>query len=153
MRFQRIVRLHNNVEIQKQPPEVFYEKDVLRNFAKLTEKHLCQGLFLIKLQTQAFNFIKKETVAQVFSYEVRKMSKNTFFTEHLRTTASRNNKSFFSERQIGIQFKRISHQITELLSFLFEKVITYTIIVLSRKIFKQISEVLCNSVYLVIKYQ
>ena len=49
MRFQRIVRLHNNVEIQKQPPEVFYEKGVLRNFAKFTEKHLCQGLFFNKV--------------------------------------------------------------------------------------------------------
>ena len=26
-------------------PEVFCRKDVLRNFAKLTEKHLCQSLF------------------------------------------------------------------------------------------------------------
>ena len=35
---------------QKQPPEVFYKKDVLKNFAKLTGKRLCQSLFLIKLQ-------------------------------------------------------------------------------------------------------
>ena len=26
---------------QKQPPAVFYKKDVLRNFAKFTGKHLC----------------------------------------------------------------------------------------------------------------
>ena len=32
---------------QKQPPEVFYKKVVLRNFTKFTGKHLC---FLIKLQ-------------------------------------------------------------------------------------------------------
>ena len=31
-------------------PEVFCEKGVLRNFAKFTGKHLCQSLFLIKLQ-------------------------------------------------------------------------------------------------------
>ena len=31
--------------VQKQPPEVFCEKGVLRNFVKLTgRKHLCQGL-------------------------------------------------------------------------------------------------------------
>ena len=53
-------------------------KDVLRNFAKFTGKHLCQSL----------NFIKKETLAQVFSSEFCEISKNTFFTEHLRTTAS-----------------------------------------------------------------
>ena len=30
-------------------PKVFYKKDVLRNFAKLTRKHLCQGLFFNKV--------------------------------------------------------------------------------------------------------
>ena len=39
---------------------------------------------------QACNFIKKETLAQVFSCEFCKISKNTFFTEHLWTTASNN---------------------------------------------------------------
>ena len=29
--------------------QVFCKKDVLRNFAKFTEKHLCQGLFLNKV--------------------------------------------------------------------------------------------------------
>ena len=33
----------------KQPPEVFYEKGVLGNLAKLTEKHLCQSLFFNKV--------------------------------------------------------------------------------------------------------
>ena len=51
---------------------------VLRNFAKSTGKHLCQSL----------NFIKKEPLAQVFSCEFSKTSKNTFFTEHVWTTAS-----------------------------------------------------------------
>ena len=35
-----------------------------------------------------YNFIKKETLAQVFSYEFCEISKNTFFTKHLWTTAS-----------------------------------------------------------------
>ena len=34
------------------------------------------------------NFIKKEALAQVFSFDFCEISKNTFFTEHLRTTAS-----------------------------------------------------------------
>ena len=34
------------------------------------------------------NFIKKETLAQAFSWEFREISKNAFFTEHLRATAS-----------------------------------------------------------------
>ena len=44
------------------------KKRVLRNFAK--------------------SFIKKEALAQVFSCEFCKISKNTFSTEHIRTTAS-----------------------------------------------------------------
>ena len=101
-------------------PEVFCKKGVLRNFAKFTEKQLCQSLFfskvagrksshrrcsvkkmflnilqnsqektcarvsfLIKLQASC-NFIKKETPTQVFSCEFCEISKNTFFTEHLR---------------------------------------------------------------------
>ena len=46
--------------------EVFYKTVVLRNFAKIPGKHLCQSLFLIK--PQACNFIKQETLAQVFVF-------------------------------------------------------------------------------------
>ena len=35
-----------------------------------------------------FYFIKKEALAQLFTCEICEISKNTFFTEHLRTTAS-----------------------------------------------------------------
>ena len=53
------------------------KKGVLRNFAKFTGKHLCQS-----------NYIKKETLAQVFSCEFCGLSKNTFFAEQLKATAS-----------------------------------------------------------------
>ena len=69
-------------EQQKQPPEVFCKKGVLRNFVKFTGKHLRQSLRL-----QPCNFIKKEALAQVFSCEFYKISKNTFFTENIETTA------------------------------------------------------------------
>ena len=45
----------------------------------------CKKVFLEISQ----NFFKKETLAQVFSWEFCEISKNTFFTEHLWTTASR----------------------------------------------------------------
>ena len=48
-------------------PEVFFKKGVLENFA----------------EAEACNFIEKETLAQVFSYEFCEISKNTFFTEYL----------------------------------------------------------------------
>ena len=35
--------------VQKQPPELFYEKGVLRNFTKFTEKLLRQSLFFNKI--------------------------------------------------------------------------------------------------------
>ena len=54
------------------------QKSVLKNFAKFTRKYLCQ----------ACNFIKKETLAQVFSSELCTIFKNTFCIEHLWTTAS-----------------------------------------------------------------
>ena len=48
-------------------------RSVLRNFAKLTGKHLCQNLFLSKVA----GLIRKETLTQVFSCEFCEISKNT----------------------------------------------------------------------------
>ena len=50
-------------------PVVFCKKGVFRN------------------RPEACNFIKKEALAQLFSCEFYEISKNTFFTEHHRTTA------------------------------------------------------------------
>ena len=58
------------------------KKDVLRNFAKFTGKHLCRSLFFNKVAGQACNFIKKEALAQAFSCEFWETFKSTFFTEH-----------------------------------------------------------------------
>ena len=44
--------------------------------------------FLIKLHAEACNFVKRETLAQVFSCEFCEIFENTVFTEHLRETAS-----------------------------------------------------------------
>ena len=80
---------------------------VLRNFEKFTGKHLLRSLFFNKvaglrpatllkrrLWAKACNVIKKETLAQVFSYEFCEISKDTSFKEHLRTTASVNCNNF-----------------------------------------------------------
>ena len=55
---------------------MFCKKGVLRNFSEFTGKHLCQSIFFNKVE--GLNFIKKETLAQVFSYEFCEISKNTF---------------------------------------------------------------------------
>ena len=62
------------------------KKVFLETSQNLQEKTCNRACFLIKLQ--AFNFIKKETLVPVFSWEFCKISKNTFSTKHLLTTAS-----------------------------------------------------------------
>ena len=42
------------------------------------------------------NFVKKETLAQVFSCEFCEISKNTFSTENLWTTASDTSQKYFN---------------------------------------------------------
>ena len=52
---------------------------VLEKFAKFTRKHLRQSLFFKKVVSpEAFKFIKKETLAQVFSCEFCETFENTF---------------------------------------------------------------------------
>ena len=59
--------------MQKQPPEVFYKKDALSNFAIFTGKHL-----------KACNFIKKRLQHKRFPVNIAK----NYFEEHLRRAAS-----------------------------------------------------------------
>ena len=70
-------------KVQKHPQrKCSVKKCLLTNFTKFTGKHLCRSLFLIKLQDSACNFIKKETLTQVFSCEFCEISKNTFFLQN-----------------------------------------------------------------------
>ena len=76
--------------------EVFNKKGVYKNFSKFTGKHLCQSLFLIKLQAGDEVFIehlrKAVSVCKMdcpeFPCEFGKIFKNIFFTEYLREIAS-----------------------------------------------------------------
>ena len=66
---------------------VFCKIDILKNLAKITEKHLCfVSSFLIKLYS-SWKFIKKR-LRHVFSCEFCKNFKNNNFTEYLHATAS-----------------------------------------------------------------
>ena len=64
--------------------EVFCKKGVLKNFAKFTGKQLCQSLFSNK---DLLHFIRKDTLAQVFSCEFCKNFKNTIFYRTTPVTA------------------------------------------------------------------
>ena len=54
-------------------------KKVPLEISQISQENSCVRVsFLIKLQIEAYNFIKKETLAQVFYCEFCKFSENTF---------------------------------------------------------------------------
>ena len=66
------------------PPEAVAQrcsvKMVLLKFSQNSQENTCAEVsFLIKLQAEACNFIKKETLAEVFSCEFCAIYENTFF--------------------------------------------------------------------------
>ena len=76
-RSSKTVKCRFTLKCQKQLPEVFCKKRCSEKFRKIHRKtHVPEPLF------------KKETLAQVFSFEFCKIPKKAFFTEHLLTTAS-----------------------------------------------------------------
>ena len=59
------------------------KKGVLKNFAKIVGKHLCQSLFFKKVAgLRPATLLKNETLAQVFSCEFCEISKNTSFLQN-----------------------------------------------------------------------
>ena len=62
-----------------------------------SQENTCARIsFFNKVAGVTSNFIKKETLAQVFSCEFWEISKNIFFTEHLWATASGYGQNIFS---------------------------------------------------------
>ena len=63
-----------------------FVKNLFLEISQNSQENICaRDSFLIKLQA---NFVKKESLAQIFFCGFCEISKNTFFTEHLRATAS-----------------------------------------------------------------
>ena len=74
---------------EKQPLEVLCKKRCSEKFRKNHRKTpVPESFFNNELQALGCNFNKKETLEQVFSCEYCEISKNTFFTKHLRATNS-----------------------------------------------------------------
>ena len=64
-------------------------KGVFLEISQNSRENTCVSVsILIKFQASVCNFIKKDTLTQVFSSEFCEISKNTFFTEPLWATAS-----------------------------------------------------------------
>ena len=78
------VRLVNKAINRGSRPEVFCEKGLLKNIAKIKENTCVRVSFLANLQASGCNFIKEETLAQVFSLNFAKFLRIAFLTEHLR---------------------------------------------------------------------
>ena len=111
-----------NVEIQKLSAEVLYEKRYSWEFCKIHRKisGVCQGLFFNKVTgLRPATLLKKNSGTGVFLWSLQNFWEHPFYRTPLMTASQ--NKSFFSEKQMGIQFKRISHQITKFVEFFVQK--------------------------------
>ena len=74
--------------LQKEAPEVFYKINVLKNPSIFTGKRLVGVSFLTKLQVLSLQLCwKRDTDIDVF-LKILQISKNTYFEEPLRATAS-----------------------------------------------------------------
>ena len=82
------------------PSRCSVRKGFLRNFAKFTEKICSRVSFFIKLQAEVCNFIKKETLPQVYFSEFCKISKNIFFTDHHKVAASVTTPLYFNNTPV-----------------------------------------------------
>ena len=63
--------------------EVFCAKGVLKDFAKFTGKHLCQGLFLKAADLRPVTLLKKSLWHRCFPADFAKFLRATFFTEQI----------------------------------------------------------------------
>ena len=81
-------------------------KGVLRNFPKFTGKHLCQRLFSNKVAGLA---------------KFCEMSKNTFFTEHIRTTATYT--LLFSQKRSTIDVRHNPKYVSNIFLMIFTAVL------------------------------
>ena len=78
-----LIPLATNVpttDIQEQPPELFYNKNVLKNFAKFTIKHLCQSLLLNKVAgLMPVTLLKKRLCHRCFPVNFTKFLRTPFY--------------------------------------------------------------------------
>ena len=76
-----ITYLHLNLlQVQKEPPEVFHKKAVLKNFAIFTGKHLRWSLFSMKLQAfTATILLKRHSNTGVFLWTLQNFQEQLFW--------------------------------------------------------------------------
>ena len=67
-----LYKIVSNCRLQKQSPEMFYKKGVLKKFAFFTEKHLCQTIYKVALKF----FIKNRLQHRYLSFHTRELPLN-----------------------------------------------------------------------------
>ena len=83
----RLLRLYYNLYLKFRcsRPEVFCEKDILRNFAKFTGKHLCQRFFFNKVVGfRLATLLKNSLWHRCFPVNFVKFLRTPFLKKHLR---------------------------------------------------------------------
>ena len=99
--------------------EVFCRKDVLRNFANFTWKHLYQSLFFNKVPGLSL-FFKKETLAQVFFRKFCDIFKSTCFNRTSLLAASVCPVKLYPKRySFKLQVIKFANLIQSLMQFIF----------------------------------
>ena len=66
-----------SIQVCSEAPEMFYKKNVLKNFAKFTGKHLCQSLLLFKARVLLWNLQDFYTCLQNTSVRLLLSVKNS----------------------------------------------------------------------------
>ena len=103
--------------------EVFCRKDVLRNFANFSGKHLYQSLFFNKVPGLSL-FFKKETLAQVFFREFCDIFKSTCFNRTPLLAASVCPVKLYPKRySFKLQVIKFANLIQSLMQFIFSFIV------------------------------
>ena len=71
-------------------------KGVLKNFVKFTGKYLCRSFFFNYVACLPANLLKKKLWHRCFPVNLAKFLRRPFFTEYIRTTASKLGRKFFT---------------------------------------------------------
>ena len=86
-------------------PEMF-SKQLFLEISKNSQENTCARVpFLIKLQSKACNFIKKEALAQVLSFEFCEICYNTFLHRTPLVAASVNMEIEIDKKNVYLKFK------------------------------------------------
>ena len=93
---EKVVYFRNYVSFRSSRSEVFCKKDVLKNFAKLTGKHLCQSLFFNNVVgLRSATLLKKRLSHRRFPVNFAKFLRATFLTTTFFTRPISGNKTTF----------------------------------------------------------